>query len=62
MLPQPKEEFKTFDISNNATNSFIKELQDLKKDEREISSAFEEKDKIKDIQKNIEVKENNIEI
>jgi len=34
----------------------------LKKDEREISSAFEEKDKIKDIQKNIEVKENNIEI
>ena len=62
MLPQPKEEFKTFDISNNATNSFIKELQDLKKDEREISSAFEEKEKIKDIQKNIEVKENNIEI
>ncbi len=60
MLPEAKQEFKNVDIVDNKTNSFIKSLQDLKKDDKEIASIFEEQDKIKDIQKKIKRKENTL--
>ena len=62
MLPEAKQEFKTVDTVDNKTNSFMKSLQDLKKDDKEIASSFEEQDKIKDIQKKIERKENGLQI
>lgn len=62
MLSEAKQEFKTVDTVDNKTNSFMKSLQDLKKDDKEIASSFEEQDKIKDIQKKIERKENGLQI
>lgn len=62
MLPEAKQEFKTVDTVDNKTNSFMKSLQDLKKDDKEIASSFEEQDKIKDIQKKIERKESGLQI
>ena len=45
MLPEAKQEFKTVDTVDNKTNNFRKILQDLKKNDREITSYFEEQDK-----------------
>lgn len=51
MLPEAKQKLQVVDTVDNKTDSFIKSLQALKKDDKEITSSFEEQDKIKDMQK-----------
>ena len=62
MLPEAKQELQVVNAVDNKTDSFIKSLQDLKKDDKELASSFEEQDKIKDIQKKIERKESGLQI
>lgn len=45
MLPEAKQELKTVDTVDNKIDNFIKSLQDLKKDDKEIASYFEEQNK-----------------
>ena len=51
MLLEAKRESETVDTVDNKANSFMKSLKELKKDDKEITSSFEDQDKIKDIRK-----------
>lgn len=58
MLPEAKQELQVVNAVDNKTDSFIKSLQELKKDDKEITSSFEGQNKMKDMQKNGEIKDN----
>lgn len=51
MLPEAKQELKTVDNVDNKDESFMKSLQDLKKDDKESVSNFEEQNNMMNIQK-----------
>lgn len=62
MLPEAKQEFETVDNVDNRADSFMKNLQDLKKGDKEIASSVEGQDKMKEVQKKIERNEDNLQI